>query len=317
MNIKVFGFKIDKNALPPAIDPSMVFKFVELNAGNPVGKAGLLRISVTEVDWNFDGKPEKWWAGMILKSRDAQTMPRLGKDADGTLTLTSEDIGETAEIGFFIGHPTTGNGLIACYHSGPSFIIFRALMKKLFLNNRKLLKDAEFPEHGTNAERLAVTQRYKGGLSISHLPREGSLKEFLKSFRHLSMMELGDSFTSDKTGLFSKWKDKAKSQTLRLKLPPDLVLTDEMLQELESAIADDQKRADLRITGIHRLFGRQTVSGDMLSNKMIFGEDGYDKLLGKIKWKLNDWGPAIKSSEVIKWLLRLTSDPTTRSRLTS
>jgi len=133
MNIKVYGFRVLKKHLPQAYSPVDVFKAIKENRGTALDRRGYLRIAAVSTRWKHDGNYEEWWAGLILRVRDAATFNRL-ESSGGKLELESLDLkgGKIADLSYFIAHGETGSGLIASYYQAPGFTALKFCMKLLF-----------------------------------------------------------------------------------------------------------------------------------------------------------------------------------------
>lgn len=316
MKIRAFGFQIDKKKFPKALTPSDVFIAIEANAGAPLDKKELIRISGTTVSQErpaTNGGNMDWWAGMLIKARDAQLFNQL-KPIDGKLRVSAEDLGDTklVEICFFIAHKETGNGLLAVYHNAPGWSLFRPLVKKLFNAHKEKRRTVET----AGIKDRTVLKGYSGVLELKQLIREGTLKSLLKEFKRVQSTEIAFAVVNDNVaGPFSRLRQGAKSESVRFTFPPDFILDDETIDEMEKTSADPDDNTKIRVAGYDANNKSFSVSSDMARNKTIFAERDYDELMKGLSLDLDDWAPTIKASPIVNWLLEQTLHPKLQAKL--
>lgn len=317
MNIRIYGFQIDRKQLPPAMSASHIFSAIEANAGKPVDKNGLVRMSATSADWEFDQKAETWWAGMILRARDTKSFNQLNEE-NGKLKLTSKQLegGKIAEICYFIANKTTGSGLLASYHTGPGLPVFSAFASKLFNDARSEFLKIALLSALTAKEKKITNANYRGKLRFTQLVRSEDLKTLLKQLKKVSSMEIQYSAVAANGSRFSRLKASAITEAIKLSFPAGFALEDEIADELISELGANQEM-EAKVFGKDERGAKMVVSSDLLRNKMIFAESDYDEMLGDLELSLDDWAPTIQGSKVVKWLLRQTSHAPTRMKITT
>jgi hypothetical protein len=315
MKIRVYGYRIVAEELPKAMEAIDAHSALINNAGSPIDKKGLIRGGGTKIECDFDGKKEEWWGGLILRARDATSINEL-VDEDGKLTLTARQLKgrKIAEVSYYLAHPTTGNGLVAVYHTGPGVSTLEYVLRRLFGQFGKDQRSVALAQAGTDREkRKEIIESYKGSFGFSQLTREEDLVDLLKELKRISAIEFRFS-TVRKTGgnLFAKLKAQAKMETERLVFPLDFVLDDDLSQEFLQGLANTDV-VDASIEGPDMSTGkRRIVNSDLIRNKLLFAEDEYDTMLGDLKLDLSDWGANIEASPVIRWMKKLTKNANTR-----
>lgn len=317
MNIKIFGYGIERSKLPTAFPPSVLYKLAQCTALAPLDSKGLIRIAATPLVWKHDNRNEDWWGGILIKARDAKTFNQLD-ETDGAIELSATEIekGKVAEVSYFVAHGATGNGLIACYHNSPSLPTLSYCMKKLFRTARLEAAASAVKGLERRKEKVAALKNYRGKLSISGISRSGDFKSLLKELDTICSVDLTFKRVDTTQGAFSKWKAKATGESIKLVMPPEFILTDpladEMIKELK---ADDKISATVRGKSVDG--EASSVNSNLLRNKLIFAEKDYDDLHAGLKLKLSNWEVAIRDSKVINWLKVEALGPNARLKLTT
>ncbi len=289
------------------------------NAGQPLGKKHLIHAGVTNIPILYDGQEENWYGGLICRARDAKSFNQLIEE-NGNLVLTAKQLeggNKIAELCYFLAHPETGNGLIACYYGGPGVSTLEKVLRNMFGRTRRSQLKAALAEAGSDkGQRDAILERHKGVLKLSHLVQSGSLKDMFRELQRVTSLELRLSTVETKTGLFSKMKAKAVTETKKLNFPPDFDFDDELMEELLNGI-DETDVEGATLMGKNQRGASKSISSDMLKNKLIFDEKEYDELLGNFTLQLRDWDATIMESAVIKWLKVISRTSANRSILLS
>lgn len=315
MKIRIYGFSPDMKTFPSAMKLADVFNSIQENGGRAVDKKELVRISATMVPWVHDGENEEWWAGMIVRARDAKSFNRLKRTEDGRTILTSEDVGEgqLGEIGFFVAWPGTGSGLFAGYHHGPSFRELAWLSGKLFSKELSLRRTAlhQRESEPTREEWNAL----KGKFALTRMSRTGDLRQLLGEFQKLKVFEVRYTEVRTEAPIFRKARTEAKTETEKFIFPEDFVLNDDLADEIVRDM-DAPEIAGATIVGTVQSGAERRVSSEMARNKMIFGESDYDNLLAGLELDIGgDWSPAIRQSPIIQWMLGHANGDATRNLL--
>jgi len=314
MKIHVFGFRIETNDLPPAMNATDGFVALQSNAGKPLDKKELIRGGATTIPNRFDGKNEEWWGGLVLRARDAKSFNQLVTD-NGKLKLTAHHLGDgkIAELCYCLAHPTTGHGLIAAYHTGPSLPTLGWVLKRLFGNVVKERRSAGIKAADKDRiKKQEIIEGFKGDFKLSQLMRGGSLKEILKELKRVTAVEVTYSTVTMSGGrLFKKLKAQACSETEKLVFPTDFIFDDTLADELIKDMCDSNV-TDAAIEGPDTTGQKRRFSCDMLRNKLLFAEEEYDNLLGSLDLDLSDWDTHIRQSPVISFMQKLINKPENR-----
>lgn len=318
MKIKVFGFGPTTSLLPRALNAADVFPALMANNGATLDPKGLLRAAATTVNVTYDGRSEDWVAGMLLRARDSTSFNRL-KMHNGSLMLTAEQLGDgkLAEMCYFLAHPSTSKGLIALYNGGPGIPALSYALRKIFghviFNRRKIELEAAGDDR---TEKASIYERYKGKFQLDQLTRDEDIREMLREFKKLNMVELRFSGVKNTGGYLRKLRTKAVTETEKFYFPPGFELDEELTDELVS----DVEHSDLTetvIEGKDAQGSKRRISSDMIRNKLLFAEEDYETMLGGLSLNLDDWAPTISASPVVAWLIRQTTGAATQSLLTT
>jgi hypothetical protein len=319
MNIRIYGFGLIKTGFPEAVAAFEVLDALIENAGKPLGKKHLIHAGAARIPIKYDGQEESWYGGLIFRARDAKSFNQLIEE-NGELVLTAKQLeggNKIAELCYFLAHPETGNGLIACYHGGPGVPMLERVLRSMLSGVRRSKMKEAFADAGKDrAKKDEVFRIFKGELKLSHLVRKGTLKELFAELTRVTSLELRLSTVEMTTGLFSKMKAKAVTEIKKLKFAPDFNFDEELMEELIADI-DAEEVDGASIVGKNSKGETKIISSDALRNKMIFDEKDYDELLGTFTLQLKDWDKTISESSVIHWLQAISRTPANRSLLFS
>lgn len=313
MEIKAYGFEIKQKSLPSAFGIEQLFLAIENCSGKPVDSQSLLRIAAGKVSIKFNKQEEEWWAGMVVRAKDVKSFNKIVEDG-GKLTLTSEMLkdGKMADVSCYICHPKSGRGLLSVYHTGPSLRLFEVILKRTFRRDRRFSRERAL-RAATTESKKSIRESYAGALFFSQLVHEGDLKGLLKTLKTTSTVEARFSDNVLRKKIFGKLERKSSTKVVQFKFPPAFSLDDELIDEIVKA---DRENPSLfaRVKGVGE-DGEPLIINSDLTPRLVFGSVDYDKMLGDIKLDLNDWQPVIRDSPLIKWLLELTFNKETRSKL--
>lgn len=313
MKLRVFGFTFDKTVLPEAMSAPEVFDLMQSTPGTYYSKR--FQCGTKRIKTMHKGVEEDWWAGILLRVRDAKSFMKLAEE-NGKLRITAESLGDNeklAEVNFFIAHPQTGSGLFTYHHQAASLGNFRWLCYKIFnderkkrisaINNDKDLKSKE------KRQRIASL---RGKLSLSQLCREEGFTDLIKKLKSVKSFEVKLTTVKTKERLFRGIAEKAVSETLCFNFPTDIDVAN--LSDAIGKVVDEDDVDSASVSGTNATTG-ESERFKLENNYMVFDEMDYDESMN-LQLDLSDWGNSIESSLLIEKLLKVACGRSTRQLLT-
>lgn len=304
MIVRAIGFCVDLPKLPPAMNCGHAFTALQNQGTNPIDRRGNFRGSSKEFTNVYREDSESWWAGIILKSRDAKTFSKVTA-SETSVRMTAEQLadGKIAESTYFVVNPNTGKGLMACYYGGPSFKSLEWALKKVFTQLQISLRRQVLDQAVGDDARHSAKETYKGVFSIYPLIRQGNLKSMMKDFSRVNSIELKIGTVDSTHRMLSRITDpKSVVRIEKYLLPPYYVFDDDHDEEADQIVeACTNPNVEATIIGVQNGFKDRLSSNDE-KNKHIFASIEYDDLHGQFVFQQDGSASNIDNSPVISWL---------------
>lgn len=316
MIVRAYGFLVDASVLPPAMPIDSAFVGLRDHGVGPLDKKETVHGTATLVKHSFRNVEQDWWAGIVLRARDAKSFSKLVK-ADGKLHMTAEELkdGKIAESSYFLAHPTSGRGLIATYWGSPGVPAVTWALKKAFAARQTLLRQAATAEVTGIKEKAKVALDYRGALKIIPQIREGRLSDYLKDLKRTHSADIKIGAVEEANRMFRAVPPKSVTRTEHYVFPPDFTFTQEMALAAELELAENEGM-EATFTGINARGHPETISSVDMKNKLVFGSTEYDELHGDFfAFNHDEAGSNIGDSPVINWLKRILNHATIHQNL--
>ncbi|MCW1885540.1 hypothetical protein OKA04_12440 [Luteolibacter flavescens] len=261
--------------------------------------------TATLVKHAFRNVEQEWWAGIILKARDARSFSKLVR-AGGAIRMTAEELkdGKIAESAYFLAHPTSGRGLVATYWGAPGGTTIERALKKTFTARQKTLRQEALSAATSDKDRAAILKHYKGALRVKAQIRDGSMAEYLKDMKTKSL-DIKITSVENRDRLFRTAPPKSVTRTEHYVFPPNFAFNSELAEAAELEISQ-LEGVEATFKGVNSKGAPQTVSNVELKNKLVFATAEYDELHGDFfAFNHDEHGSNIAESPVIDWLKKV------------
>ena len=314
MDIRVYGFFLDQDGLPDAMEATSVFE--AMGDGKPKSIGKYYTFGVRNLTFGSGSNKEDWWAGIILKVRDSKAFTKL-TNKDGKRMITAEtlrDDEQLAEINFFIANPANGSGLYAHHYQSASIINFNLICGHVFEGKRREhVNRIQEDQNLDPKQRKAELKRYRGRLKVGILSRPDGFSELVTELKSVNSLEVRFKTVQLTNTMFRGIEAKAKSELVRFTFPP-AVSADEIAdtisqitgsQDVEEAIAVGRGKDGAS----HRLY--------LSENPHVFDTLDYDKWIEDLSLDLDDFSSSIEKSKLVKHLHKISTGKEVRRLLSS
>jgi hypothetical protein len=314
MEIKIYGFTFDKSKLAKALPAPKIYPLLE--AEKPI-KWKHFQVACKRMPFEAHRKSgiytDEWWAGIVLKIRDAQNFTYLTEEK-GKTVLTAEELApgrKLAEVGFFLAHPQTGRGLLSHYHQSCSIINLGQIIHKIYADQcRKRIQEIADSKEGTIKYRRSLARFHRGAAYIDQMLVAGKLSDLVRQLRTVNNVRVGVQSIELKESRFKFLQTKSHRETITFFLPGDANAASvaDWIDEVE--MADDEELTVRGKTGLGKaeVFHRER-------NPLVFGRLDYDAMTKDLRLDLNDWEGSIRNSVLIRELHRTAMRPHIRALL--
>lgn len=306
MRLRFFGFAFDKTNAPKGIHPAEIFKSLESRSS--LNSDALVRFGITPykvMNPNTHQK-ETWWAGIILKVRNARSFTKLTEQG-GKSILTSDilAVGDNlVESSFLLANPASGAGLYANHHLAASFNTgFSPVLLEEFRRIQEeriatVMNDTSL----TPITKKAMQKLLRGALWPAQLLLPGSFRTQIKELKSVGKVRVRFKGLSSALSVFRSGKALPKSETVEYTMEPGTESKD-VAPSLISAL-DDNALEKVSVYGEDHQGIERRISTS--KNPAIFADADYDTIMAGLELDMDNYGPSLVKARVIGELERLT-----------
>lgn len=303
MKMRVLGFSWNEKSLPAAVPAVTVFERIEAVSGvefkDQIG-------AVTTMG--------NWWAGVIVKIRDAKSFTKMRKEK-GVVVVSTEELKEgehLAEANFFLAHKSNGHGLYS-YHYRSSALLtdFANFCARRFQEVAKERRDLALKEPIalTQKQKKAIRKEFNGKLLIEQIVKPGGFAQRIKTLQRINRLEANLVSFELKNRRFKPLSTYAKRSKIIMSFglnAPMGVVASAIEDSMD--IFSDAKVIGEDIGGLEQVY-------KMFHDAQVFEEYDYDESMREMELRFDALPDFIKCSPVIAKMHMLASMPSTQKML--
>jgi hypothetical protein len=304
MKMRVYGFSWHPDHLPTAVAASTVFERIEQVSGKEFGD---YLAAVTKVG--------TWWAGVLLKIRDAKLFTKMRRE-NGVIIVSTEKLEEgerLAETNFFIGHETNGHGLYCHHHLSASLLgDFGYYCGHRFREIRKAKMQKAISAPGLSASKVRkLRKQFNGRLMIEQIVKPGTFDAHIRALKLIKSVDANLATFEVKETTFKPIAKLARRKKISFGYDsnvPVSVLADAVSKSREQGMIEKATVVGEDNSGHEQIF-------KTFHDSEVFEEYDYDEVVQSLTLRFDDLAGSIKNSELTKRLISIGDDPKVKKML--